>query len=67
MLETATGEHGYQVDELVGDASGRPLPFHIRVIVPARAALYLDLVKRIVEHEKPAHVIADVELAQVSS
>ena len=64
MLETATGEHGYQVDESVTDDAGRTLPFHVRVVVPASAAQYLNLVARIVEHEKPAHVIADVELGQ---
>jgi phage tail-like protein len=63
MLETATGKQGYQVDESVTDRAGRQLPFHIRVLVPAEAARFLNLVKRIVEHEKPAHVIADVELA----
>ena len=67
MLETATGQQGYQVDENVTDAAGRTLPFHVRVVVPAAAARYLNLVSRIVEHEKPAHVIADVELAQVPS
>jgi hypothetical protein len=66
MLETATGQHGYEVDEHPTDAGGRPLPFHIRVVVPASAARLLNLVERIVEHEKPAHVIADVELARAS-
>lgn len=67
MLETATGEQGYQVIERVTDAAGRPVPFHIRVVVPAEAARFLNLVERIVEHEKPAHVIADVEVAQAAS
>ena len=67
MLETATGEQGYQVDESVADATGRPLAFHIRVVVPVGAARYVNLVQRIVEHEKPAHVIADVELEQAPS
>jgi len=67
MLETATGEQGYRVDESVTDDHGRLLPFHIRVVVPPAAARYLNLVARIVEHEKPAHVIADVELEQEPS
>jgi len=62
MLETATGCHGFQVDEAVVDDAGRRLPFHVRVVVPADGARYLELVRRIVEHEKPAHVIAEVEL-----
>jgi phage tail-like protein len=67
MLETATGEQGYQVIESVTDAAGRPLPFHIRVVVPTAAARLLTMVERIVEHEKPAHVIADVELEQAAA
>ena len=67
MLETATGTEGYEIDESVTDAHGRPLPFHIRVVVPASAARYLNLVARIVEHEKPAHVIADVTLVGAPS
>ena len=62
MLETATGVQGYRIDETVTDEQGLPLPFHVRVVVPSRAEIFLDLVTRIVEHEKPAHVIADVRL-----
>jgi len=65
MLETATGVEGYRIDETVTDGQGRPLPFHVHVVVPAEAEVFLDLVTRIVEHEKPAHVIADVVLAEV--
>ena len=67
MLERATGVQGYHVEETVTDQSGRPLPFHVRVIVPRQAEHYLDLVRRIVEHEKPAHVIATVALEQAGS
>jgi phage tail-like protein len=67
MLETATGEQGYRVEETVTDKKGRPLPFHIRVFVPGHAVRFLNLATRIVEHEKPAHVIADVVLEQGSS
>jgi phage tail-like protein len=62
MLETATGVQGYRVEETVLDKEGRPLPFQVRVIAPAGAARYLGLVERIVEHERPAHVIASVAL-----
>lgn len=67
MLETATGVQGYRIEESVTDAAGRALPFHIRVVVPAAAGQYVNLVARIVEHEKPAHVIADVELEAAPS
>lgn len=67
FLETATGLQGYQVEETVLDDAGRHLPFHVRVVAPAAAAPYIDLVRRIVEHEKPVHVIADVVLEVPSS
>lgn len=65
MLETATGVQGYRIVETVADEQGRPLAFHVQVVVPSEAEVFLDLVKRIVEHEKPAHVIADVVLEEV--
>jgi len=67
MLERATGVQGFRVEETVTDESGRPLPFRVRVIVPREGEHYLDLVQRIVEHEKPAHVIATVVLEQAGS
>jgi phage tail-like protein len=67
MLEKATGVQGYRVEETVTDESGQPLPFRVRVVVPREAEHYLDLVRRIVEHEKPAHVIAAVALEDAGS
>lgn len=64
MLERATGFQGYRIDETVTDESGQQLPFRVRVVVPREAERYVDLVRRIVEHEKPAHVIATVVLGQ---
>ena len=62
MLERATGVQGYRIEETVTDEEGEPLPFTISVIAPPQAERYLDLVRRIVEHEKPAHVIAEARL-----
>jgi phage tail-like protein len=67
MLERATGVQGYRVEEIVTDESGEQLPFRVRVVVPSEAEHYLDLVRRIVEHEKPAHVIATVVLEDAGS
>ena len=68
MLERATGVQGYRVEETVIDAkSGQPLPSRVRVIVPREAERYFELVERIVEHEKPAHVFAKAELEQAGS
>jgi phage tail-like protein len=67
LLERATGVQGFRVEETVTDESGRPFPFRVRVIVPREGEHYRDLVQRIVEHEKPAHVIATVVLEQAGS
>jgi phage tail-like protein len=65
LLERATGVQGYRVEET--DKSGQPLPFRVHVIVPREAERYFELVKRIVEHEKPAHVVAKTELENAGS
>lgn len=55
FLEVATGHTGFTVQ----DAGG----FHLRVTVPGDAADLLETVARIVAATKPAHVTADVRLA----
>ena len=67
LLERATGVEGYRVEETVLDESKQPLPFRVRVIAPREAERYFELVERIVEHEKPAHVVATAELEQAGS
>ena len=62
LLERATGVQGYRIEETVTDDKQRPLPFRVRVVMPRDAEQFQDLVGRIVEHEKPAHVIATVAL-----
>ena len=57
MLEMATGLTGFRIQEVVLDEQWQLLPFRIQVHVPVAAHPHLDLVRRIVEHEKPAHVI----------
>lgn len=56
-LEVATGVPGFAVDE-----PRRPR-FHFVVTVPAAAADQLDLVRRIVDHEKPAATTCRIRLA----
>lgn len=67
LLERATGVQGYRVEETVLDKSKQPLPFQVRVIVPGEAERYFELVERIVEHEKPAHIVAKTELEHAGS
>jgi phage tail-like protein len=64
LLERATGVQGYRIEETVTDEAKRPLPFRVRVVVPREAEQFQDLVLRIVEHEKPAHVIATVAMEE---
>ena len=62
-LAIATGRIDITVDDMVVGPGGGVLPFHVDVVVPAGAVALLDLVKRLVEHEKPAFVTASVVLA----
>jgi len=62
-LAIATGRIDITVDDTVVGSDGGVQPFHVDVVVPADAVGLLDLVKCLVEHEKPAFVTASVILA----
>lgn len=64
-LETALGVPGFRVEENVPDASGTPRPFHVRVHAPAGAEPHRDLIRTIVEFEKPAYVTWEVAFPPV--
>ncbi|HJZ96664.1 MAG TPA: phage tail protein [Candidatus Solibacter sp.] len=64
FLETATGERGFAVDEIVTDESGRLKPFHIRIRAPEGAAIHKDLILRIIQAEKPAYVTYELVVGQ---
>jgi phage tail-like protein len=55
FLQTATGMRDFEIEEDVG-LDGQPRLFHILVRSPKKSAQYSDLIKRIVELEKPAYV-----------
>jgi hypothetical protein len=68
VLTLATGLRGYKVDDRVpsilpNGQAGSPRPVHIRLTVPAEGAPLLELVRAIVEQEKPAHLTAEVMVA----
>jgi phage tail-like protein len=68
VLTLATGLRGYTVDDRVPSVlpngqAGPPRPFHIKLTVPAEGAPLVELVRAIVEQEKPAHLTAEVVLA----
>ena len=56
FLRVATGLQGVAVEEAPPDATGRPRPFHIRVTAPAMSGAMRELVRNIVEDERPACV-----------
>lgn len=62
-LAIATGRRDITVDDTTTGPDGGMLPFHVDVVVPDDAVGLLDLVTRLVEHEKPAFVTASVILA----
>ena len=61
FLETATGRTGFAIDEQVLDDSGRPRPFHIRVVAPGDLEAHRALIERIIDSEKPAYVTHELE------
>lgn len=62
FLAVATGVAGFEVDDAVPGEDGRPRPFHVRVRAPAALPGGLaDLVRRIVEQERPAYATYEVE------
>ena len=61
FLQIATGLAGFEIDEQVPGADGKPRPFHLRVRGPAAAASQRDLIERIIESERPAYVTYELE------
>lgn len=59
FLHLATGVDGFLVHEVPG-------AFHVRVVVPAPAADQRDLVARLLEVLKPAHVTGEVVLEEAA-
>ena len=64
FLHVATGVPGFEVEENPPDEAGQPRPFHIRVKAPAAARRVSDLVRRIVDAERPAHATYEIEFLQ---
>ena len=55
FLETAIGTP-FEIDEAVADKPGAQIPFHVRIVAAEAVRAQRDLITRIVELEKPAHV-----------
>ena len=59
VLEAATGVGGFRVQENV-TASGGPRAFHLLVLAPPDSAVYAELVRQLVELEKPVALTHEV-------
>lgn len=64
MLTLATGCRAIEIDEHVPGDDGRPLPFHLRVTLPAEQRRHRGLVERIVRSEKPAYTTHEIRFGQ---
>lgn len=64
FLEVATGERGFEIEERVLDAKGRPIPFHIRIRAPRTVRQHRSLLDRIIRLEKPAYVTYDLDFGR---
>jgi phage tail-like protein len=56
FLEAATGIRGFEIDEDVRDAAGRPRAFVVAVRAPEAARAHAAMIERLIESERPAQV-----------
>jgi phage tail-like protein len=63
FLTVATGVSGYTVEENPPGPKGVARCFHLRVVAPAAAQPLADLVRRIVDEERPAYTTYEIEFS----
>ena len=63
FLQTATGAEDFAIEEKVLDEKNQIRPFHLNVVAPKKLAGQKELIERVIEFEKPAHVTYDLEFA----
>lgn len=63
ILTVATGLSGYSVAENPPGPKGAVRLFHLRVVAPAAAKPLADLVRRIVDEERPAYATYEIEFS----
>lgn len=61
FLRTATGAKDFEIEERVKDGDGQVLPFHLKIRAPQSIQAQEDLIKRIIESEKPVHLTYELE------
>ena len=63
ILTVATGLSGYAVQENPPGPKGAPRNFHLHITAPAAARPLADLVRRIVDEERPAYTTYEIEFS----
>jgi hypothetical protein len=63
ILTVATGVSGYAVEENPPGPKGVARSFHLRIVAPAAARPLADLVRRIVDEERPAYTTYEIEFS----
>jgi phage tail-like protein len=61
FLQTATGEKNFEIDERVKDAEEQVRPFHLKIRAPEAIRGQENLIRRIIESEKPVHLTYELE------
>lgn len=65
FLELATGVSGFKIEETVIDDKSQTIkPFHLKILTPAKAGEFTDLIRRIVDTEKPIYVTYELEVSK---
>jgi len=64
FLELATGVDGFKIEEDVLDEENKIKPFHLKITAPPEAAAFEDLIKLIVDTEKPIYVTYELEIVR---
>lgn len=66
FLQTATDTQGFEIQEKVPDENGQTRPFHIKIRVPQTVEPKRDLIRCIIESEKPVYLTYEIEFYQLS-
>ncbi|HEV7642582.1 MAG TPA: phage tail protein [Pyrinomonadaceae bacterium] len=66
FLELATGVTGFKIEETVLDESQKIKPFHLKILIPPAAEQFTDLIRRIVDTEKPIYVTYELEVLKLA-
>ncbi len=61
FLQTATGAKDFEIEERVKGGDGQIRPFHLKIRAPQTTKAQVELIKRIIESEKPIHLTYELE------